>query len=470
MHPWVAILGLLFLLDGVTSYHRVTGVVGQSVTLPCYYNGEVTSMCWGRGSCPWLNCGTNIIWTDGYRVTYRRDGRYQLNGNIRGRDVSLTINNAAASDSGLYCCRIEVRGWFNDIKTTLELRINPAPPATTTTTTTATTTTTTTTTPTTTTTTPRTTPTTRRTTTTTTPRTSTTRRTTTTTTPRTTPTTRRTTTTTTPRRTNRRKRTTTTTPRTATTTRRTTTTTTPRTTTTTTTIPRTTTTTRKTTITTTPKTTTTITTITTTTPKTTITTTPTTTTTTISTTMVTTAPTTTTTTVPTTINTTTPTMTVTTAPVTARSSTSALPMPAPTKDLQPASLSSPTQTAESQPTTLYETNITSSPWHSCSTDANGTVTQFPDPHWHNNQTVAVLAQETWMSTNKEVYIGISVTILALLVMFVVFLVRRRYFCLGSKAELLRMIPLKDTRIGALKNAALKPIQAEDNVYIIDDNH
>ncbi|DAA27239.1 TPA: hepatitis A virus cellular receptor 1-like, partial [Bos taurus] len=126
MHPWVAILGLLLLLtDGVTSYHRVTGVAGQSVTLPCYYNGEVTSMCWGRGSCPWLNCRTNIIWTDGYRVTYRRDGRYQLNGNIRGRDVSLTINNAAVSDSGLYCCRIEVRGWFNDIKTTLELRINP---------------------------------------------------------------------------------------------------------------------------------------------------------------------------------------------------------------------------------------------------------------------------------------------------------------------------------------------------------
>ncbi|XP_027401639.1 hepatitis A virus cellular receptor 1-like [Bos indicus x Bos taurus] len=401
MHPWVAILGLLLLPDGVTSYHRVTGVAGQSVTLPCYYNGEVTSMCWGRGSCPWFDCGTNIIWTDGYRVTYRRDGRYQLNGNIRGRDVSLTINNAATSDSGLYCCRIEVRGWFNDIKTTLELRINPAPPTMTTTTTTATTTTTTTTTPTTTTTTPRTTPTTRRTTTTTTPRTTTT---------------------------------------------------------------------RKTTITTTPTTTTTITTTTTTTPKTTPTTTPTTTTTTTPTTMVTTAPTTTTTAGPTTINTTTPTMTVTTAPVTARSSTSSLPMPAPTKDLQPASLSAPTQTAESQPTTLYERNITSSPWHSCSTDGNGTVTQSPDPHWHNNQTPAALAQETWMSTNKGVYIGILVTILALLVMFVVFWIRRRYFCLGSKVELLRVIPLKDSRIGALKNAALKPIQSEDNVYIIDDYH
>ena len=33
-----------------------------------------------------------------------------------------------------------------------------------------------------------------------------------------------------------------------------------------------------------------------------------------------------------------------------------------------------------------------------------------------------------------------------------------------------VIPLKDTRIGALKNAALKPIQAEDNVCIIDDYH
>uniref|UniRef100_A0A8C2XT01 Ig-like domain-containing protein n=1 Tax=Capra hircus TaxID=9925 RepID=A0A8C2XT01_CAPHI len=124
--PFILILSLIYLsyweaiLTGVTAYRRVTGVAGRSVTLPCYYNGEVTSMCWGRGSCPWFDCGTNIIWTDGYRVTYRRDGRYQLYGDIPGRDVSLTINNAAVSDTGLYCCRIEVRGWFNDIKTTLE--------------------------------------------------------------------------------------------------------------------------------------------------------------------------------------------------------------------------------------------------------------------------------------------------------------------------------------------------------------
>ncbi|KAI4541010.1 hypothetical protein MG293_008152 [Ovis ammon polii] len=216
----VTILALLVMFvvfwikrTGVTAYRRVTGVAGQSVTLPCYYNGEVTSMCWGRGSCPWFDCGTNIIWTDGFRVTYRRDGRYQLYGDIPGRDVSLTINNAAVSDTGLYCCRIEVE------KLSLHY-----------------------------------------------------------------------------------------------------------------------------------------------------------------------------------------------VQITLRSKK------------------------------------------------------------HDQIQVAALAQETWMSTSKGVYIGISVTILALLVMFVVFWIRRRYFCLGNKVELLRVIPLKDSRIGALKNAALKPIQAEDNVYIIDDYH
>lgn len=69
---------------------------------------------------------TNIIWTDGFRVTYRRDGRYQLYGDIPGRDVSLTINNACRG-STLACivAGFEVRGWFNDIKTTLELKVNP---------------------------------------------------------------------------------------------------------------------------------------------------------------------------------------------------------------------------------------------------------------------------------------------------------------------------------------------------------
>ncbi|XP_057572632.1 hepatitis A virus cellular receptor 1-like [Hippopotamus amphibius kiboko] len=380
MHPWVAILGLILLLtDGVTSYPQVTGVVGQSVRLPCSYGGEVASTCWGRGACSWLLCRNNILWTDGYRVTTRQDRRYSLHGNIDGGDVSLTIENATLSDSGLYCCRVKKRGWFQDVKITLELRIRPAPPTTTTTNITITTTTTTTTTPTTTTTTP-------------------------------------TMTTTTP-------------PTTATITP----TTTMATTTSTTTIPTTNTTS-------TPRTTTTpaIRTTTTTTPNTTITTTST-------------------------------TMVVTTAPMTTRASTSALPMPTPTKNLQPvASLSSPTQTAETQPTTLCERNMTGLPTHSCSTDGNGTVTQSPDALWRENQTPAVLAQGPRMGTRKGVYIGISVTALLLITFLVI--IRKRYFCLSNKVELLHVIPLRESHIGALKNAAVNHVRAEDNIYIIDDLH
>ena len=124
MHPWVAILGLLLLLtDGVTSYSQVTGVAGQSIRLPCSYTGEITSACWGRGKCSWLSCGTDIIQTDGYNVIFQKDRRYQLKGYIGERDLSLTIEDADPSDSGLYCCRIEKRGWFNDIKIMQELSI-----------------------------------------------------------------------------------------------------------------------------------------------------------------------------------------------------------------------------------------------------------------------------------------------------------------------------------------------------------
>ncbi|KAB0404359.1 hypothetical protein E2I00_015842 [Balaenoptera physalus] len=82
----------------------------------------------------------------------------------------------------------------------------------------------------------------------------------------------------------------------------------------------------------------------------------------------------------------------------------------------------------------------------------------------------MLAQDPWMSTNKGVYIGICVTALVLLLTFLVFTISKRYFCLGNKVELLRVIPLRDSHIGALKNAALKPVRAEDNIYIIDDLH
>ncbi|NXT48545.1 HAVR1 protein, partial [Pluvianellus socialis] len=96
----------------------VKGEVGQNITVPCFYRvrspQDITSMCWGRDSCPASKCYRTIIWTDGWKVTLRDNNRYMLKGNLQMGDVSLTIVNAEEADSGTYCCRVEISGWFND--------------------------------------------------------------------------------------------------------------------------------------------------------------------------------------------------------------------------------------------------------------------------------------------------------------------------------------------------------------------
>ncbi|XP_055286877.1 hepatitis A virus cellular receptor 1 homolog [Moschus berezovskii] len=318
MYPWVAILGFLLLLtDGVTSYPEVIGVVGQSVRLPCFYEGKVTSMCWGRGKCPWIDCKNTIISTDGYKVTKQKNERYTLKGDIGRRDVSLTIKNAVPSDSGLYCCRI--RKWFfNDEENIIKLTIKPAPPTTTTSPSITTEST----------------------------------RTSTTSVSRTANTTTSTRNTTNPER----------------------------------------------------KSTTTV---------------------------------------------------VTNTHMTTGASTSALPLPTPTDDLKPASSSSPSQTTGTPSTCPHKTNVTHPPWHSYTTaGGNVTVVTFPS---------AVCC-----SIQTGIYIGISVTVLALLLMVLVFMISKRSLCLGDKMRLLCMSPLKESHIGALKNATMKPVRAEDNIYVMDD--
>ncbi|XP_054144235.1 uncharacterized protein LOC128944810 [Melozone crissalis] len=110
---------LLVLLTGSTvSESIVIGEVGQDISVPCRYSvwnrDSITSMCWGRGSCPKSKCSRPIIWTDGWRVTEQHSSRYQLRGDLHRGDVSLTIVDARESDSGTYCCRVEIPGWFND--------------------------------------------------------------------------------------------------------------------------------------------------------------------------------------------------------------------------------------------------------------------------------------------------------------------------------------------------------------------
>nr|KAF6346643.1 hypothetical protein mPipKuh1_006073 [Pipistrellus kuhlii] len=130
MLPWVVFPSLILLwADVVVSQTRVTGVVGQTVMLPCSYFAahEIAPMCWGRGSCPLYKCSNVVARTDGYRVTFTKDKRYKMNGIISRGNLSLTIENAVLSDTGIYCCRIEFNGWFNDYKKNIFLEVKPAP-------------------------------------------------------------------------------------------------------------------------------------------------------------------------------------------------------------------------------------------------------------------------------------------------------------------------------------------------------
>ncbi|XP_048190104.1 hepatitis A virus cellular receptor 1 [Perognathus longimembris pacificus] len=132
MHSQVVILSLiLFLTDGAAPYVQVNGVADRAVTLPCTYSVTggrgVTTTCWGRGTCPRSQCTDPLIWTNGHSVTYQRQPRYKLMGQIAQGNVSLTIEGVTQADSGLYCCRVEIPGWFNDQKITLSLNVQPAP-------------------------------------------------------------------------------------------------------------------------------------------------------------------------------------------------------------------------------------------------------------------------------------------------------------------------------------------------------
>ncbi|XP_023569004.1 hepatitis A virus cellular receptor 1 isoform X2 [Octodon degus] len=128
LQPQAVVLGLLLLQTGAVFSTQVNAVVGQSVTLPCTYTVSRGSqpICWGRGPCPSSKCSNTLLSTNGQRITYQKDRRYQLNGRISQGDVSLTIQNVNMGDGGQYCCRVELPGWFNDVKNTISLKVMPA--------------------------------------------------------------------------------------------------------------------------------------------------------------------------------------------------------------------------------------------------------------------------------------------------------------------------------------------------------
>ncbi|XP_027462870.1 T-cell immunoglobulin and mucin domain-containing protein 4 [Zalophus californianus] len=108
----------------------VRAYLGQTVTLPCKYSSwshSRNSMCWGKGECPKSKCSEELLHTNGMRVLSRKSPKYDLQGSIWRGNVSLTIFNTNEGDSSMYCCRIEVPGWFNDVKKNIRLQLRRAP-------------------------------------------------------------------------------------------------------------------------------------------------------------------------------------------------------------------------------------------------------------------------------------------------------------------------------------------------------
>nr|XP_049598413.1 T-cell immunoglobulin and mucin domain-containing protein 4 isoform X3 [Syngnathus scovelli] len=109
----------------VTVFLLLSVSEGGVASLSCQYSVKrfgLSRVCWGRG-CGTLWCSNALIQTDENGVISKVDERYQLTGDILEGQMDLDIADVRWSDSGPYCCRVDIDGLFNDKKVIMNLRV-----------------------------------------------------------------------------------------------------------------------------------------------------------------------------------------------------------------------------------------------------------------------------------------------------------------------------------------------------------
>uniref|UniRef100_A0A1A7Y1Y2 Ig-like domain-containing protein n=1 Tax=Iconisemion striatum TaxID=60296 RepID=A0A1A7Y1Y2_9TELE len=129
----ISLLSFLILIQATSCSITFTGHVGQNVTLACRYDTQTNggfTFCWGRGTVPWFKCSNTILSFKNGDVIFRKSPRYQLLGRVAEGELSLTIIDAQRADSGVYGCRVEVPGLYNDQKVNTHLVVEEEIPTT----------------------------------------------------------------------------------------------------------------------------------------------------------------------------------------------------------------------------------------------------------------------------------------------------------------------------------------------------
>lgn len=98
---------------------------GSTVILPCHYSVKhhgLSHVCWGR-DCGTFWCNDIIVQTDEYGVISKVSDRYRLIGDVLSGQMDLGIQRIQKADSGPYCCRVDIEGYFNDKKVSYTLTV-----------------------------------------------------------------------------------------------------------------------------------------------------------------------------------------------------------------------------------------------------------------------------------------------------------------------------------------------------------